>query len=48
MTEKPYIRRNARRRGNAAAMTLISIPVLLGCAALVIDSGNLYNVRSEL
>ncbi|NLX12523.1 MAG: hypothetical protein GXY44_02575 [Phycisphaerales bacterium] len=40
--------RTVRHRGNATAMTLISIPVLLGCAALVIDSGNLYNVRSEL
>lgn len=48
MTNKPFARRDTRRRGNASAITLISIPVLLGCAALVIDSGNLYNVRSEL
>lgn len=48
MIFKPLGGRNVRRRGNAAAITLISIPVLLGCAALVIDTGNLYNVRSEL
>jgi len=48
MFHKPLSGQKNRRRGNATAMTLISIPVLLGCAALVIDSGNLYNTRSEL
>ncbi|MBI4581746.1 MAG: VWA domain-containing protein [Planctomycetes bacterium] len=40
--------RGSRRRGAVAAQVAISMTVLLGFAALVVDMGMLYNTRTEL
>ncbi len=37
-----------RRRATSAVYVVVTLPVLLGCAALTIDVGHLYNVRIEL
>lgn len=40
-------RRNTKRRGTAAILTVVAIPVLIGFTALAVDVGVLYNARAE-
>lgn len=48
MRNRKIRRTRTSRRGAAAGVTAISLPVLLGFAALAIDMGVVYNARSEL
>ena len=40
-------RKNSKRRGAAAVLSVATIPVLIGFAALAVDVGVLYNARAE-
>ncbi len=46
--QRRYMNSGSRRRAAAIMMTAVSTSVLLGFAALAIDVGMLYNVRTEL
>lgn len=46
--QKNCSRKFNRRRGVVAAQVGVTMVVLLGCAALTIDVGNVYSARSEL
>ncbi len=48
MGEIEGILRNGKRRGVAAVMVLVSLLMLLGVAALAVDAGYLYNVKTDM
>ncbi len=48
MLDKRVLRPSYRRRGVVAVMVMMMLVVLMGFAALSVDVGHLYNVRSQL